>query len=141
MYSGDVPAILSARKTYSFRGIELTLPASRRLLGRLRHRHPYHHHPHVRSRPLIRLRDNPRRRRGLLCFFLSPHSTWNISTHPGISRVLQSVSPREESCLRYPKSDDNVRFSCDPENTHFNTRHCQIIEEALRKILERDLQI
>lgn len=24
MYSGDVPAILSARKTYSFRGIELT---------------------------------------------------------------------------------------------------------------------
>lgn len=28
MYSGDVPAILSARKTYSFRGIELTLAAT-----------------------------------------------------------------------------------------------------------------
>jgi len=85
--------------------------------------------------PLIRLRDNPRRRRRLLCFFLSPHSTWNISTHPGISRVLQSVSLREKSCLRYPKSDDSVRFSCDPENAYFNARDCQIIERTLQKML------
>lgn len=93
MYSGDVPAILSARKTYSFRGIELTLSPSG-WLDRLRHYHR-HHHPHVRSRPLVRLRDNLRRRRELLCFFLFPHSTWNISTHPGISRVLRSVSSSE----------------------------------------------
>lgn len=43
------------------------------------------------SRPLIRLRDNPRRRRELLCFFLLPHSTWNISTHPGISRFTECL--------------------------------------------------
>lgn len=102
MYSGDVPAILSARKTYSFRGIELTLsrlPLA--LFGRLRH--PTTVTPMSALVPLYVYVITPRRRRGLLCFFLSPHSTWNISSHPGISRVLWSVSFAENLPSLYKK--------------------------------------
>lgn len=91
MYSGDVPAILSARKTYSFRGIELTPPLSSLAGSTGFATAAAITTPMSASRPLIRLRDNPRRRRELLCFFLLPHSTWNISTHPGISRFTECL--------------------------------------------------
>lgn len=122
MYSGDVPAILSARKTYSFRGIELPLAVR---LASASHVDP----PMSALVPLFVYVITPRRRRrGLLCFFLFPHSMWNISTQPGISHVLRCVSSRERergNYLLYLKSNHSALFLCNPL--------CQIIKQDPEK--------
>lgn len=113
MYSGDVPAILSARKTYSFRGIELTL--SRLSLSLAARQTSHHRQPHVRSRSLIRLRDNPPTTTQASLFLSVPAQHMEYF-HSSGDLAFYGTSLSEEICLAYTKSDENARFLCDPIN-------------------------
>lgn len=118
MYSGDVPAILSARKTYSFRGIELTL--SCRPLAVRQTSASHHRHPHVRSRSLIRLRDNPTTTtRASLFVSFCPRIAHGIFPLIRGSRAFHGASLSGKICLAYIKSDDSTRFLCAPISATF----------------------
>lgn len=128
MYSGDVPAILSARKTYSFRGIELTL--SRLPLAVRQTSASHHRHPHVRSRSLIRLRDNPPTTTRASLFLSVPAQHMEYFHSSGdLTRFTKKIY------LAYAKSDDSARFLCDPISATLHLRLPNKIEMVLGKIL------
>lgn len=98
MYSGDVPAILSARKTYSFRGIELTLSCHPLwLFGRLRHSTTIT--PMSALVPLYVYVITPRRRDAGFFVSFCPRIAHGIFLLIWGSRAFYGASPSEKVCL------------------------------------------